>query len=66
MLGQISTITNRMCQVHHQTLPQHPEFNKLKPNNYLKQVKQVIRFDYGDDYFTLRMQDKVILLLIYH
>ena len=31
-----STITKKMCQLQHKTLPPHIEFTQLKPNNSLE------------------------------
>ena len=69
-----STINNKTCQLQHKTLPPHIDFlqlkndNILKPNHYLikhedvlptqKNDSHLILADYGDDQFTLRIQDK--------
>ena len=69
-----STINNKTCQLQHKTLPPHFDFLQLKNNNFLKPIHYLIKHedvlptqkndshlilaDYGDDQFTLRIQDK--------
>ena len=69
-----STINAKTCQLHHKTLPPHIDFLQLKQNNILKPIHYLVKHedvlptqkndshlilaDYGDDQFTLRIQDK--------
>ena len=69
-----STINNKTCQLQHKTLPPHIDFLQLKNDNILKPIHYLIKHedvlptqkhdshlilaDYGDDQFTLRIQDK--------
>ena len=69
-----STINNKTCQLQHKTLPPHFDFLQLKNDNILKPIHYLIKHedvlptqkndshlilaDYGDDQFTLRIQDK--------
>ena len=69
-----STINTKTCQLQHKTLPPHIDFLQLKNNNILKPIHYVVKHedvlptqkndshltlaDYGDDQFTLRIQDK--------
>ena len=68
------SITKKMCQLQHKTLPTHIEFNQLKPKNSLEQIHYLVKneeslantknysypilVEYGDDKFTIRIQDK--------
>ena len=63
-----------MCQLQPKTFPAHIEFIQLKPNNSSKRIHYLVKHvdvlytrktdshrnsvDYGDDQFTLCIQDK--------
>ena len=69
-----STINTQTCQLQHKTLPPHIDFLQLKNNNILQPIHYLVKHedvlptqkndshlilaDYGDDQFTLRIQDK--------
>ena len=73
-----STINNKTCQLQHKTLPPHIDFLQLKNDIILKPIHYPIKHedvlpthkidshlilaDYGDDQFTLRIQDKGIVV----
>ena len=69
-----STINAKTFQLHHKTLPPHIDFLQLKQNDILKPIHYLVKHedvlptqkndshlilaDYGDDQFTLRIQDE--------
>ena len=75
----VSTNNNKTCQLQHKTLPPHINFLQLKNDNILKPIHYsvkhedvlhtqkndslIILVDYGDDQFTLRIQDNEKILL---
>ena len=74
LIRDFSTINTKTCQLQHKTLPPHIDFLQLKNDNILKPIHYLIKHedilptqkndshlilaDYGDDQFTLRIQDK--------
>ena len=69
-----STNDNKTCQLQHKTLPPHIDFLQLKNDNILKPILYLVKHedvlptqkndshlilvDYGDDQFTICIQDK--------
>ena len=74
LIRDFSTINNKICQLQHKTLPPHIDVLQLKNDNMLKPIHYLVKHknvlptqkndshlilvDYGDDQFTLRIQDK--------